>query len=417
MNSKITKITARQILDSRGNPTVEVTIYAGDEFAIASVPSGASTGSHEAYELRDGGKTFGGKSVSKAIANVEKKIFPKLRGMSVFDQQDIDDVMIKLDATPNKQRLGANSILAVSIAVSRLAAQLKKQNLYQYLANTFEFAKPKSLPTPLFNVFNGGLHADSGTDIQEFFFIPKTGKFSKKIETAWLAINALKKVLQKKNLSISVGDEGGFASKTHSNEKTFRLLKLAIQSSGLRLGKDIAMGIDAAATEFFDTEKQVYHFKADRKSFKPVSIHRLYSRWAKNYHLEIIEDGCSEDDYLGWQKLTHNLGKELTLVGDDLFVTNPERLHNGIITGLANSVLIKPNQIGTVSETMETIKLAKKFQYKIVISHRSGETADDFIADLAVSVGAEFMKAGSLARGERLAKYNRLLKIAEELKV
>ena len=417
MSSKITKISARQILDSRGNPTVEVTVFTDTDFAIASVPSGASTGSHEAFELRDGGKSFGGKSVLKAINNIEKKILPKIRGKSIFDQQEIDDAMILLDGTSNKQRLGANAILAVSIAVARLGSQLKNQTLYSYLASSYDFPKPKSVPTPLFNVFNGGLHADSGTDVQEFFFIPKLGKFEKKVETAWMAINSLKKVLQKKNLSTAVGDEGGFASKTHSNEKTFRLLKLAIQESGLRLGKDIAMGIDAAATEFFDADKQVYNLRADRKTFKPSSIYRLYSRWSKNYHLEIIEDGCSEDDYLGWQKLTENLGPQFTLVGDDLFVTNQERLHNGIITGLANAVLIKPNQIGTVSETMDTIQLAKKFKYKVVISHRSGETSDDFIADLSAAVGADYIKAGSLARGERLAKYNRLLKIAEELKV
>ena len=417
MHAKITKITARQILESRGNPTVEATVYAGKVYATASVPSGASTGSHEAYELRDGGKSYGGKSVSKAVANIEQKLGPALYGQSVFSLPVIDEIMLKRDGTTNKQKLGANSILAVSIACARLGAQLKKQELYQYLADVYRLPKPHTVPTPLFNVFNGGLHADSGTDVQEFFFIPKTGSFAKKVETAWIAITALRHLLQKKGLSIAIGDEGGFAAKTHSNEKTFRLLRQAIESTGLRLGKDIAMGIDTAATEFFDPEKQVYHFRADKRSFKPASVYRLYSRWAKRYHLEIIEDGCSEDDYSGWQRLTQALGKELTLVGDDLFVTNPERLHNGIITGLANSVLIKPNQIGTVTETMQTISLAKKFKYKTVISHRSGETMDDFIADLSVAVGAEFIKAGSLARGERLAKYNRLLAIAHSLKV
>lgn len=412
----IKKITARQILDSRGNPTVEVEVFAGGKSATASVPSGASTGSHEAAELRDGGKKFNGRGVMKAVRIVEKTLSPLLKGVSIFDQEQIDSLMIAKDGTDNKRRLGANSILAVSLASARLASQFKGEPLYQYLAKAHGFKKPQNLPTPLFNVLNGGLHADSGTDVQEFFFIPKRGKFADKIATGWQAISALRELLAKRKLAVSLGDEGGFAPKLNSNEKALRLLVLACQSAKLKLDRDIALGIDAAASEFFDADKEIYRFKADKKHFKPASVYRLYARWAKRYHLEIIEDGCSEDDLPGWQQMTMHLGGAIRLVGDDLFVTNPFRLQAGIIAGVANSVLIKPNQIGTLSETITTIQLAQKYNYSVIVSHRSGETTDDFIADLAVAVGADYIKAGSLARGERLAKYNRLLKIAEEIK-
>jgi enolase len=417
MSAPITKISSRQIYDSRGNPTIEVTVYSGKHFAVASVPSGASTGSHEAAELRDGGNKFGGRGVTKAVRSVEKTIQPLLKKVSVFDQAQIDAVMITKDGTTDKHRLGANAILGVSLAAARLASQLKGQPLYAYLARAHQFKKPHHMPVPLLNVLNGGLHADSGTDVQEFFFIPKRSNFADKLVVGWQAIAALKTLLQKKKLAISVGDEGGFAPKINSNEKALRLLVQAVQYAGLRLGRDVALGIDAASTEFYDAEHEIYRLKADRKHFKPASIARLYARWAKRYHLEVIEDGCSEDDLLGWQKLTAQLGNEAVLVGDDLFVTDPFRLQAGIIAGVANSILIKPNQVGSLSETIQTIQIAQKYGYKIVISHRSGETGDDFIADLAVAVGADFIKAGSLARGERIAKYNRLLKIAEELKL
>lgn len=415
MSAKITKIKARQILDSRGNPTVEVTVFSGRHFAVASVPSGASTGTHEAVELRDGGKRWRGLGVAKACRNIEKVIFPLLKNTSVFDQEEIDRLMIAKDGTANKSKLGANSILGVSLAVARLASQLKDQPLYVYLAQTYGFKK-LSLPTPLLNVINGGLHADSGTDVQEFFLIPKRGTFAQKIETGSMAINSLKQILVSKKLSIGLGDEGGFAPRINSNEKALRLLQAAVYKSKLQLGKDIALGIDAAASEFYDPEKEIYNLHSDKKHYKPASIHQLYARWVKKFGLEIIEDGCSEDDFTGWQNLTRVLGSGVALVGDDLFVTNPLRLQAGIIAGIANSVLIKVNQIGTLSETISAIKMAKKFNYKIVISHRSGETSDDFIADLSVATAADYIKAGSLARGERLAKYNRLLKIAEELK-
>lgn len=416
MNNLISKIIARQILDSRGNPTIEATVYSGKVKASASVPSGASTGSHEAVELRDGGKSWQGKGVSRAIKNIETVISPLLKGCAVADQVELDQRMIAKDGTKDKHRLGANSILAVSIASARLASLLSNQPLYKSLAGQFGFSKPKQLPTPLLNVLNGGLHADSGTDIQEFFFIPKKGNFSKKIETGGLAISSLRQLLIRKKLSVGLGDEGGFAPKLSSNEKALRLMHEALKKAGLKIGKDVALGIDAASSEFFHLDSEVYKLKADKKNFKPVSIYKMYQKWIDRYGLEVIEDGCSEDDYLGWQKLTLHLGTSTVLVGDDLFVTDPARLQAGIISNIANAVLIKPNQIGSVTETMETISLAKKYGYKVVVSHRSGETMDDFIADLSVAVGADFIKAGSLARGERLAKYNRLMQIAEELK-
>ncbi len=416
MKNKISKITAREILDSRGNPTIETTVWAGKIFAVASVPSGASTGSHEAKELRDGDKKrFAGMGVKKAINNVEKKIAPLLEGINVSDQQKIDQLMIEKDGTPNKAKFGANAILSVSLAASRLAAKLSGQELYEYLAKTNGY-KPGILPTPLCNVINGGVHADSGLDIQEFFVIPLKGKFSEKLQRTSKIIQRLKKRLAAHGLTVSVGDEGGFAPKLASNEKALRLLADVIKLSGFKLGKDIALGFDAAASEFFDEEKEIYRFRADQKNFKPSSVYKLYQKWVNEYHIQIIEDGCSEDDFSGWQYLTHALGSHVTLVGDDLFVTNPQRIQTGIIAGIANAVLIKVNQIGTLTETMTAIGLAKKYGYKVIISHRSGETNDDFIADLAVAVNADYIKAGSLARGERMAKYNRLLAIEEQLK-
>ncbi len=414
--SVITKLSARQILDSRGNPTIEVTAYCGKHFAVASVPSGASTGSHEAHELRDGGKKYNGLGVTKSVRVVEKIISPLLKGMSVFDQAAVDAKMIQKDGTARKEKLGANSILGVSLAVARLGAHLSHQSLYVYLAKSYGFKKSFRLPTPLLNVLNGGLHADSGTDIQEFFFIPKRGKFADKLELGVGAILELKRILKKKRMSTGVGDEGGFAPQIHSNEKALRLLTSALHSAKIKVGKEVALGIDAAATEFYDIDKEIYALRADKKHFKPASMYRLYTRWAKRYHLEIIEDGCAEDDLVGWQKLTMHLGSHVRLVGDDLFVTDSSRLQAGIIAGVANTILIKPNQVGTLTETMEAIALAKKYSYQVIISHRSGETTDDFIADLAVAVSADYIKAGSLSRGERMAKYNRLLQIAEELK-
>lgn len=415
MQSKITNIVSREILDSRGNPTIETTVFCGKLSATASVPSGASTGSHEALELRDGSlKRYHGLGVKKAIANVQKKILPKLKGKNVLEQNRLDELMIALDGTPNKRRLGANAILSVSLATARLAALISGKELYEYLATLCQ-NKHFRIPQPLFNVINGGVHADSGLDIQEFFLIPLKGSMSDRLQSVHSVIFALKAALKKKRLSVGLGDEGGFAPKLGGNEKALRLLMSAIKTAGLKPGKDMALGIDAAATEFFDGKKETYRLLADRKHYKPASMFRLYKRWSTYYPLIIVEDGCAEDDFLGWQSLTVQLGHSVTLVGDDLFVTDPKRIQSGIISGIANAALIKPNQIGTLTETITAIKTAQKYNYKTIISHRSGETMDDFIADLSVAVGADYIKAGSLARGERIAKYNRLLAIEAKL--
>ncbi len=415
MKNKITRIVAREILDSRGNPTVEVTVWSGDFFATASVPSGASTGSHEALELRDGDKKrYSGLGVKRACRNVNTTIFRLLKGQLVSNLKEIEGIMLAADKTTNKSKLGANAILGVSLACTRLAAQISGKPLYAFLSNYYKFKHTK-LPTPLLNVINGGVHADSGLDIQEFFLIPLKGSFADKIQKSHAVIGQLKSALVKKNLSVGVGDEGGFAPKIGSNKKALRVLVESIKSAGYKVGKDFALGIDAAATEFYDADKEIYSLKTDRKNYKPASMYKLYQQWQKLYGLQIIEDGCAEDDFQGWQRLTAGLGHSAVLVGDDLFVTNTHRLETGIIAGIANAVLIKPNQIGTIGETVAAIKLAQKYGYKVVISHRSGETMDDFIADLAVACGADYIKAGSLARGERLAKYNRLMAIEAEL--
>ncbi len=416
MKNTITRIEAREILDSRGNPTIETTVWSGSVFATASVPSGASTGTHEALELRDGDKKrYAGLGVQKACRNVNTRIFKLLKGKSISNVQLLDELMIAADKTPNKSNLGANAILSVSLASARLAAKLANKPLYKYLATQYGF-KGLALPTPLLNVINGGVHADSGLDIQEFFIIPLKGSFADKIQRSHGVIRELKKFLASKRLSTGVGDEGGFAPKIGTNKKAMRSLVQAIENARFKLKKDFALGLDAAASEFFDAEKEIYRFSADNKNYKPSSVYKLYAKWIADFGLQIIEDGCAEDDFLGWQKLTQALGHSTVLVGDDLFVTNPQRIETGIIAGIANAVLIKVNQIGTLTETMKAIKLARKYGYKVIISHRSGETSDDFIADLAVAVSADYIKAGSLARGERLAKYNRLIAIEQELK-
>lgn len=409
---KITKIQAIEILDSRGNPTVQTTVWAGETSATASVPSGASTGAHEALELRDGDKKrYAGKGVLKAIKNVETKIFPVIKGMDASHQEKIDEAMIELDGTENKSKLGANAILSVSLAAARLAATLKKQELFQYLAETYGY-QIKGLPTPLLNVINGGAHAKStGLDVQEFFIIPQAKKFSEQLRMGAEVYHVLQKNLLAKGYSTGVGDEGGFAPKLGGNEVAFKLLQNSITDAGYKIGKDFALGIDAAATEFFHVKKQVYVLGADGKTYKPSQIYKMYQHWQKKYNLSLIEDGCAEDDIVGWKFLTQQLGKQTILVGDDVFVTNAARLQMGITQKIANAVLIKVNQIGTLTETIAAIKLAQKHNYKIDISHRSAETSDSFIADLAVAVNAEYAKIGAPARGERLAKYNRLLEI------
>lgn len=412
---KITKILAREILDSRGNPTVETVVWAGDVSAEASVPSGASTGVHEALELRDNDKKrFGGQGVLRACANVNEKISKALKGQSVLHQDKIDGIMLDLDGTENKSKLGANAILSVSLASARLAAKLAKKELFSYLALTYGY-EPKRLPTPLFNVINGGKHADSGLDIQEFFVIPQKGSFATKLRMGSEVFHALKKQLAGQNLTVAVGDEGGFAPKLKSNEEALRQLKKAIAAAGYKLGTDFRLGMDAAASEFYNSKTRQYELKASDLKLSPEKIYSLYQKWANDYHLQIIEDGCSEDDFVGWQKLTEALGQKTILVGDDLFVTNPKRIQMVIDQNMANAVLIKVNQIGTLTETLDAVKLAQKHKYQIVISHRSGETPDSFIADLAVATNAEYIKTGAPSRGERVAKYNRLMEIENQL--
>lgn len=415
---KITKIQAMEILDSRGNPTVQTTVWAGDVSATASVPSGASTGAHEAVELRDGDKKrYGGKGVLKACKNVNDKIFKAVKGMLVGDQEKLDRAMIELDGTDNKRKLGANAILSVSLATARLAAKFHNQELYEYLRFVYGQAEGLHyrLPTPLFNVINGGAHADSGFDIQEFFIIPLVGNFANKLRMGAEIFYTLKSQLASRGLTTSVGDEGGFAPRLESNEAVFKELDKAVKLAKYKLGKDVVLGMDAAASEFFNQQKGSYELKASKISAKPSSIYQVYKKWLAKYPIAIIEDGCAEDDFLGWKFLTQNLRDKVLLVGDDLFVTNPLRIQMGITQKLANAVLIKVNQIGTLTETLQAIKLAQKNKYKVVISHRSGETTDPFIADLAVATNADYIKAGAPSRGERLAKYNRLLEIETQL--
>jgi enolase len=412
---KITKIHSREILDSRGNPTVETAVYSGDICAKASVPSGASTGIHEALELRDNDKKrYGGKGVLKACKNVNGKIFKAIKGVSVKEQEKIDKIMIELDGTENKSKLGANAILSVSLACARLAAKLEKIELYKYLANLYGYI-PKNLPTPLFNVINGGAHADSGLDVQEYFIIPQKGNFSAKLRMATEVFHALKALLSSKGLTVAVGDEGGFAPKLKNNEEPFKFLETAMKSAGYKFGVDFKMGVDVASSEFFDNKTGQYIMKAPQSKFASSGMYKFYKKWLDKYSLEIIEDACEQDDFLGWKLLMQNLSKRTTVVGDDLFATNINRIQMGVQQNLANGIIIKVNQIGSLTETLRAIKLAQKNKFKIILSHRSGETPEDFISDLAVAVNAEYIKSGAPSRGERVAKYNRLLEIEEQL--
>jgi len=418
---KIVNITAREILDSRGNPTIETTVsLKNGVVGIASVPSGASTGIHEALELRDGGKRYGGLGVLKAVENVNKKIASLLIGLEVEQQQKIDEVMLKMDGTKNKSKLGANAILSVSLACARAGAACKKQPLYVYLAKTFGFVAPFKLPRPMMNVINGGRHADSGLDVQEFMIVPnivKNGQinFAECVRVGAEIFHSLKNLLHNTNFTVSVGDEGGFAPKLKNDELALEELMKGIKGAGYVAGKDVELAMDCAASEYFANDKYIF----EKKKLNAQKISQIYCSWLKKYPLVSLEDPMAQDDWEGWkilqQELLKNKQKPL-LVGDDLFVTNIVRLQKGITDGVANAILVKVNQIGTLSETVATIKLAKKNNYKTIISHRSGETADTFIADLAVAVAADFIKIGSLSRSERVEKYNRLMQIEKELK-
>ncbi len=412
---EIVKILGREILDSRGNPTVEADVHLADgTIGRAAVPSGASTGEHEAVELRDNDKSrYLGKGTHEAVENINKQIFPALTGFDAADQSLIDRTMISLDGTPNKGKLGANAILAVSMAIARASAESEMTPLYRYIGGV----NARVLPVPMMNVINGGAHADNSVDLQEFMIAPVgASKFSEALRMGVETFHNLKSVLKKRGYSTAVGDEGGFAPNLKSNEEALEVLMEAIAKAGYKAGEQIAIALDPATSEFFDKDKKKYIFKKSDKSEKTSDqLVEFWSKWAEQYPVISLEDGMAEDDWQGWKQLTGALGKKLQLVGDDLFVTNSERLQKGIDEGVANSILVKVNQIGTLTETLEAMRLAASANYTAVVSHRSGETEDAFIADLAVATNAGQIKTGSASRTDRIAKYNQLLRIEEEL--
>lgn len=407
--SEITGCIAREILDSRGNPTIEVDVFLhGGAMGRAAVPSGASTGAHEAVELRDGDKRYAGKGVQKAVDNVNEVIAPQLLGMNASEQVAIDKALRDFDGTTNKANLGANAILGVSMAVAKAAAQTAGLQLYRYVGGS----NACRLPVPLMNVLNGGAHADNGLDVQEFMIVPCVNEtFSESLRAGAEIFHTLKKILNKKGLSTGVGDEGGFAPRLKSNKEALELLMEAIEAAGYKAGKDVFLALDVAATEFFEDGK----YRWEGSQITPQEMGRIYSSWAQAFPLVSIEDGFAEDDWEGWKAFTQAEGSRLQLVGDDLFVTNPERVAKGIKEGAANALLVKVNQIGTLTETCNAVSLAQRNRMRTIMSHRSGETEDVTIADLSVALGCQQIKTGSLCRGERTAKYNQLLRIEEEL--
>ncbi len=435
----IKKITAREILDSRGNPIIEVKVDLGSLSAKASVPSGASTGIHEALELRDGGKRYGGQGVLKAVKNVNTAINRSLKGMDVRQQEKIDQKLIKLDKTKNKKRLGANAILGTSLACARAASVASGKPLYEHIRKAYKLSSylnlnsmkagsrqagqttSYKLPIPMFNIFNGGKHADTNLDFQEFMVVPVNKKSTKKnifaenLRMGSEIFHELGKVLKERGFDTDVGNEGGYAPDIYSSIQALDMIMAAAIRAGYKPGIDIGLGMDVGSSVLYDQNTRKYIFKLDSSAFTSSSLTGLYHEWLRKYPFILIEDGLGEDDWDGWKEMTELLGGDLTLIGDDLFVTSTERLQKGIKENVANAILIKPNQVGTLTETIECVKLAKENNYKVIVSHRSGETTDDFIADLAVAVGADYIKAGAPSRGERLAKYNRLMEIEEEL--
>jgi enolase len=407
--SEIVQVFGREILDSRGNPTVEVEVRTESGHGRAAVPSGASTGEHEAIELRDGdAKRYRGKGVQKAVKNVNQILGPSILGMDALDQVAVDRTLLSADGTPNKSKLGANAILGVSMAIARAAADAVGLPLWRYLGG----AQARVLPTPLMNILNGGQHADNGLEIQEFMIVPTgAASFSEALRCGAEIFACLKSGLSKKGLTTAVGDEGGFAPRLNSNEEALAEISAAVEAAGYKVGKDVHLALDCAASEFFDKTKKTYTF--DKKSVSAAELLTTYETLAKKYSIVSIEDGFAEDDWDSWKLMTDKM--KLQLVGDDLFVTNTERLARGIKAGVANSILIKVNQIGTLTETLEAIQMATAAGYRSVISHRSGETEDTFIADLAVATNAGQIKTGSLSRADRVAKYNQLLRIEHEL--
>jgi enolase len=413
--SYISEIFARQILDSRGNPTVEADVLT-DEGALgrAAVPSGASTGAHEAVELRDGDKKiFGGKGVLKAVKNVNEIIAPKLLGYNVADQTGIDEMMIRLDGTPNKANLGANAILAISMAVAKAAAEEAGLPLFRYVGGT----NAKTLPIPMMNILNGGAHADNKIDFQEFMVMPVGAEsFSDGLQWGVDVFHALKSVLKKKGYSTNVGDEGGFAPNIQSNEEAIETVLTAIGAAGYKAGSQIVIAMDAANSELWNAKKKKYVFhKSSGKEMSSDQLVKFWEKWVKEYPIVSIEDGMAEDDWTGWANLTKSIGSKCQLVGDDLFVTNVTRLQQGIDKGIANGLLVKVNQIGTITETINAVTLAQHNGYNTIMSHRSGETEDTTIADLAVALNCGQIKTGSASRTDRMAKYNQLLRIEELL--
>lgn len=413
--SLIESIHARQILDSRGNPTIEVDVFTeSGAFGRAAVPSGASTGTHEAVELRDGDKKkFLGKGVQKAVENVNTKIAEEIIGFSIFDQNLIDRIMIELDGTPNKGNLGANAILGTSLAIAKAGAMESGLPLYRYIGGV----NANTLPVPMMNILNGGSHADNKIDFQEFMVMPlKADTFSESLRMGTEIFHNLKKVLHDKGLSTNVGDEGGFAPNIASNEEAIEVVLMAIEKAGFKPGEDVFIAMDAASSEFYDAKSNSYIFKkSDGKKLSSAEMVDYWASWAKKYPIISIEDGMAEDDWNGWKGLTDKIGSKVQLVGDDLFVTNVTRLQDGIDKGVANSILVKVNQIGSLTETINAVNLAKRNAYKCVMSHRSGETEDSTIADLAVALNTGQIKTGSASRSDRMAKYNQLIRIEEEL--
>ena len=412
---QIVKVVGREILDSRGNPTVEADVHLSDgSIGRAAVPSGASTGEHEAVELRDNdAKRYLGKGTRKAVQNINEKIGPAVAGMRADEQYALDRKMIDLDGSPNKGKLGANAILAVSMAAARAAARAQNTPLYRYLGG----AGAQLLPVPLMNILNGGAHADNSVDPQEFMIAPHGAPtFAEALRMGAEVFHTLKGVLKKRGYSTSVGDEGGFAPNLKSNEEALDVVMEAIDKAGYKAGSQISIALDPAASEFFDQSSGKYVFKkSDKSQYTPDKMVQFWSKWVDQYPIISIEDGMAEDDWDGWKAMTQALGKKIQLVGDDLFVTNTQRLARGIEQGIANSILIKVNQIGSLTETLEAMQMAECANYTNIVSHRSGETEDAFIADLAVATRAGQIKTGSASRTDRVAKYNQLLRIEEEL--
>lgn len=412
--SYIARIVGRQVLDSRGNPTVEVDVYTTNgAVGRAAVPSGASTGIHEAVELRDGDKSiYLGKGVLKAVENVNTIIAEELMGMDIFDQKLIDRVLVELDGTPNKSKLGANAILGTSLAVAKAAAQESGLSLFKYVGGV----GATTMPVPMMNILNGGSHADNLIDVQEFMVMPfGASSFSEGLRWGTEIFHHLKSVLKDKGMSTNVGDEGGFAPNLGSNEEAIQVVLQAIEKAGFKPGHDVYIALDAASSEFYNAEKGLYLFESTGESRTSSEMVDFWADWCKKYPIVSIEDGLAEDDWAGWKEATDKLGSKVQLVGDDLFVTNTKRLSQGIEKGIANSILVKVNQIGSLSETIEAVQMATRNSYTSVMSHRSGETEDNTIADLAVALNCGQIKTGSASRSDRMAKYNQLLRIEEEL--